>query len=420
MKQESRLHQWLTNRIGPVATISIAQLFGTSLWFSANSAADDLVNAWHVTITDIGWLTSAVQGGFIIGTLGISLSGRADAYRASSIFVFSAVLGAIFNASFALFSHDLVSAVIYRFFVGLCLAGVYPIGMKLVVSWAPERTGMALAQLVAMLTLGTALPHALRQVGTDLPWQTVIMASSLLALGGACLSYLLGDGPHLHNPPQTDDPKIRGAVRPAQVFAAFRLAAFRAAMLGYLGHMWELYTFWTAVPLFVASAELPAYIDLTGRSGISFLIIGVGAFGCIIGGVMSRRIGSAKVAMGALAISGACCILFAIGWRVLPAPILAVVLLVWGAAVIADSPQFSALAARACPPELVGSALAIMNSLGFAITVVSISGTMALFAHIGADAAWLMMPGPLLGLLGFLPLLRQGGKNKESHEQRQR
>ncbi len=391
----------------PVATIAIAQLFGTSLWFSANSAADDLMLAWNVSAADIGWMTSAVQVGFILGTLTMALGGLADRYRASHIFVCCALAGALFNACFALLSEGLASAVAFRFLVGLSLAGIYPVGMKLIVSWAPERTGQALAQLVAMLTLGTALPHGLREVGADLPWQYVILASSLLALLGALMIQRLGDGPHLPDARQRKTPAHAGEGRRIAVLDAFRIPRFRAAALGYFGHMWELYAFWTVVPLLVSQTVLAGHYGQLGVSGMAFAIIGVGALGCLAGGWLSRRIGSAKVALGALASSGVCALVFALYWQALPATALGLLLLLWGATVIADSPQFSALSAQACPRELVGAALAIQNSIGFAITVVSIAATSLLFERVGLHAAWLLVPGPIVGLLGFAWASRQ-------------
>ncbi len=384
----------------PVAVIAFAQLLGTSLWFSANSAFDELMRVWSVSATDIGWLTGAVQGGFILGTLSLALTGLADRFRASHLFVGCALAGALFNALFAWGAQGLGDALFWRFLVGLSLAGIYPVGMKLVVSWAPERTGQALAQLVAMLTLGTALPHGLKQLGAEIAWQVVISASSLLALLGAALIFWLGDGPHLPARPKPGARRIR-------VIEAFKVPRFRAAAWGYFGHMWELYAFWTLVPLLVASSVLLGAYPGLGISGLAFGVIGIGALGCLLGGALSRRFGSAPVALAALALSCLCAVLFALFWRQLPPVALLALLLVWGAAVVADSPQFSALSARACPPAIVGAALAILNAIGFAITVVSITAITALFERTGLDAAWLLVPGPIAGVLGFALTLRR-------------
>lgn len=382
----------------PIPIIVLAQLFGTSLWFSANSAADDLVRAWGLAPGDIGTLTNAVQLGFILGTLTFAVTGLADRFAASRIFAVCAVLGAVCNAAFAGLAEGLASAAVLRFAVGFALAGVYPLGMKLVVSWVPERAGAALALLVGMLTLGTSLPHGVRLVGGGWPWQAAILVSSGLALLAAGLILRLGDGPHLKR--RHDAPPLRLG----RVFYAFSVCEFRASAFGYFGHQWELYAFWTLVPALLATAGL-AVPGTPALSGLAFAVIGIGALGCVAGGLWSRRIGSARVAATALAASALCCALFplAMGW---PAWARLALLLVWGATVIADSPHFSALSARACAPEIVGSALAIQNSLGFAITMVSIQiGTRAI-PDWGPHIAWLLLPGPLLGLLGLFPLWR--------------
>ena len=164
--------------------IAFAQFLGCSLWFSVNGVSAALLDDWGVEPSAMGWLTGAVQAGFIAGTLGLAMTNLADRFRASTIFLWASIAGSMANLLFAYQASGLTDGLVYRLIVGVCLAGIYPVGMKLIVSWSPKLPGVGLGLVVGMLTLGTASPHLLNTLASSPDWRLTLIAVSMLALFG--------------------------------------------------------------------------------------------------------------------------------------------------------------------------------------------------------------------------------------------
>lgn len=371
---------------GRLATIVIAELLGTALWFSGNNATAELSARLSLEKGEQSWLLMGAQFGFVIGTLLLSISGLADRFRAHHLFAASCVIGAAANIGFA-FSASLLSATSLRFVTGMALAGIYPLGMKLAVSWAPDRAGSALGWLVGALTLGTSTPYLLRSLGGEAYWQSAIVLASALAMVAAFLGLMVGEGP---------DAKRSGRLHWGRAIAMFRIPAFRASAIAYFGHMWEVYAFWAAIPWLVAFV-MPA----SPSWFMMFAVVASGAVGCVVGGKMSQWYGSRVVAVIMLVGSGTACAIAPFALQLQPWASLAF-LCFWGFVVVGDSPQFSAMSARACPPDAVGAALAIQNGLGFLITLASIRLVTVCWENLGPLIAWALVPGPIIGVIALL------------------
>lgn len=378
--------------------IVLAQFAGTSLWFAGNAVAADLEQAYGLSGRAIDDLISAVQFGFISGTLVFAVLSIADRFSPARVFLFSAVAGALFNLGVYWPAGDVWSILIFRYFTGFFLAGIYPVGMKIAADWYRQGLGRALGYLVGALVVGKAFPHLLRAFTSELPWTVVLFVTSALAVSGGLLLYVtVGDGPYRR-------PAVR--FRWNAVAQVFRFPDFRSAAFGYFGHMWELYAFWAFVPVILATHNRIHQADLP-VSLWAGTIIAAGGLGCVIGGYLSLRRGSARVAATMLLTSGVCCLLSP-ALVVLPAPFMLLFLLVWGFTVVGDSPQFSTLVARHAPTDYVGTALTIVNCIGFAITIFSIQALGSLLEH--WPPAWLyliLLPGPLFGLYHIRRLVNQ-------------
>ena len=384
-----------------LAWLSLAMFFGMTLWFSATAANAPIVAEFHLSTADTAWLTMAVQAGFVVGTLCSALVNLPDIINPRRLFAVGCVVAAAANASL-IRADGVVMLIGLRALTGAALACVYPPGMKIAAGWFEQRRGAALGVLIGALTVGSAFPHLLASASATIPWRTLMIAASALAvLGGALVVTLVGDGPY-----------VAGAARfdPSAVARVFSDRRTRLATLGYLGHMWELYAVWTWMAAF-ASASLGfgggATPSSPAGSAVAFATIGSGAIGSAAAGLFADRLGKARVASWAMIVSGVCCAAAGFMFHA-PAPVLYVFAMIWGVAVVADSAQLSALVAQYSPRDHVGTALTVQTCAGFLLTMVSIRLLPIAAQAVGWQWVFIcLVPGPVFGVLALRGLARQ-------------
>jgi MFS family permease len=381
--------------------LAAAELLGMSPWFAASAVAPQLGVGWHLTASEIGWLTAIVQLGFVLGTAASALLNLADVIASRALFATAAVLGGVVNAAL-LAAPDYRAALVLRLLTGVTLAGVYPPAMKMISTWFRAQRGLAVGTIVGALTVGKAGPylvHAIPGVG-ETPVVLVATGSALVA--GLLVAVGYRDGPYCF----PSRPFTWGLVA-----TVVREQKWRLATSGYLGHMFELYSAWTWIPVFVAASMadaglVPGRIRGSVSAAVAFGAIAIGGIGCVWGGLAADRHGREWLVTVAMASSGVCALLigFTYGrglWLLVP------VTLAWGFFVIADSAQFSVLVTEAVLPHAVGTALTVQTSIGFLLTMVSIQLVPPLEQRVGWRWAFAMLAlGPVFGIASIQRLVR--------------
>jgi len=393
----------MTKRVA-MGLISVAEFLGMSVWFSASAAVPALAAAWNLGPSGQSWLTMSVQLGFVIGALGSAILNIADRLDSRLLFSASALLAAGTTALIPALRAGPGAAFALRLLAGVFLAGVYPVGIKIMATWTRRDRGWGIGLLVGALTVGSAAPHLIRALGGASDWRLVLYASAgLAAAGGLVAIFLVREGPE-----RTSAPRFNWKYA-AEIWKEKDIAL---ANLGYFGHMWELYAMWTWAPVFVAASFKAAGVGERWAALAAFAVIAAGGAGSLAAGKLADRIGRTIVTSAAMAVSGACCIVSGLFFGGNPW-LLCVVCLVWGFAVVADSAQFSAGASELCPAERTGTALTLQTSLGFLLTLVTIRLIPTLEQLLTWRWAFAVLAlGPGAGIWAMLKLRRLPGSVK--------
>jgi len=339
----------------------LTQVLSLAAFGSFPALMPHFFDIWQLSSSEAGWINGLYFAAYMAGVpVLVSLTDRRDP---RGIYVLSAGLTAAALLAFAFLAEGFWSALVFRALAGLGLAGTYMPGLKALADLVPERhTPRAVAFYTASFSIGSAFSFL--AVGVLEPWFGWQATFAILAVGPLLAGLVVF--------------ALTPATQPAPDRQARHLLDFRpilknrralAYVIAYAAHNWELFAMrsWLVAFLFYAQSLKPE-----GAIGVDWniatlaaVVIMLGLPASVLGNEASGRFGRRRVVIIVMCVSALFAALFGF-LAFLPIPLLAVLCLLYGITVTADSSSITAGALANALHGQRGATMAVHSFIGFA------------------------------------------------------
>ena len=345
-------------------TLCIVEVLGLSGITTFPALLPAFQRSWQLTNTEAGWISAVYYAGYIAAVP--FLAGVTDRIEARRILVIGSILGCLSSLAFATLATGFWSAILFRFFNGISLAGIYMPGLKIV---SDNTEGPFQSRFVSYYTASFGIGIALSfyfagEITAWLDWRWAFGAAALCSAVALIVSATAIPASRLQ------------AAQPHQVFRLeFRpvLKSRRALayILGYAAHMWELFGLrsWIVAFLVYSQGLQGGGSFQPSATRIAFAISLIGLPASIFGNEMARRFGRRKTISVIMLFSCLLCVTIGFNPK-LPFWLLSALCILYGVFLVGDSAALTAGAVQAAPEGYRGATLALHSAIGFAAAFV--------------------------------------------------
>ncbi|HYE83449.1 MAG TPA: MFS transporter [Clostridia bacterium] len=352
-----------------------AMVLGYLPWYNFSAVSKYIAAEFSLTVNQTGIIMASFQAGYVVVVL---VTGwLADRVGERKVVAWATLCTAIFSTLFAFLAKDFTSILILRLITGLSAGAIYIPGMALLSSWfPPDERGRVLGAYTGALTLAYAGGYFVAApIAAAYNWRYGMLWTSLPAFIAAFIVFfLVKEKPSDMFENVKAVQRIKGEQEIQKSAPGKEYAGPILITTGYMGHMWELYTFWGWIGPFMVACSLASGYDeaqavaIGGQLAAFIILLGVPSVW--LAGIAADKIGRTKT----IIVCAFSSLIMEFFFGYLYGKSLAIVVIVglWiGFWVVADSAIYKAGMTEMVNREIRATALGVESAFGYFMTILS-------------------------------------------------